>query len=675
MLCPKYIRRHRRPGHKVRTAAWGLPFGFGLLFVCSSLWAQNPANNPASLPAGAIPPPVTVPSPKPATAHSSISAKQAREADDSYLDGAKQIEHKNIEAAERDFARAVQLNPNNRDYVLALLVTRENRVTELVQSAAKARLLGNPAQADSLLEQARTLDPKNPEVLQHFSQTAEDDAPKTTSQYLPAEDIASTLAGPVEFAPKPGKQTFHVQGDTQSVLRSVYSAFGIDLTFDNSVSGGSTLQFDLKNVSFEDATNIVAQMTHTFAVAVQPKTALIVKDTQENRDQFQPQVEETIYLPGFTQDQMTELANLARNVFDVKTVTASATGGFILMRGDEKVLRQVNAVYADMLDGGSEVLFDVTLYEIDITKTTNLGATLPTSIGAFDLAQSAQSLITANQSLIAEAIQSGALSSSSNLLVQLAFLIAAGVSGASQFTNLLGTVGTYDQLPLAGLSVAAGTTFNVALNSSDVRTLDAIKIRSSNKQTVNFRAGTRYPVITATYSSGVTSSLASSLAGLTINGQSASSLLSQYLGSGSSTSVPQFQFEDLGITLKMTPQILHNSEVSLALEMKIEALGGGTIDSIPILNNRALTSTITVPVGQTAMLATLVNTNEMKSLDGLPGLSELPGFQGTEQDREKDSDELLITITPHIVRSGRFHVESRRLAAIRSAPGANLGAQ
>ena len=181
--------------------------------------------------------------------------------------------------------------------------------------------------------------------------------------------------------------------------------------------------------------------------------------------------------------------------------------------------------------------------------------------------------------------------------------------------------------------------------------------------------GSRYPVITGTYSSGVSSSLASSLSGLNINGTSVSSLLSQYSGTNS-VSVPQFQFEDLGITLKLTPQILRSDAVSLALDMKVEALGGTSIDNIPILNNRAMTSTITVPAGHTAMLATLVSSNELKDLTGLPGLSELPGFQGTDQDRQKSSTELLITITPHIVRTGRIQVTSRRLAMSRKGTAA-----
>jgi len=616
------------------------------------MMTTQPSTQPAPLAAAPLPP--------------QISARQSREADDAYLEGAKQIQRKNLAAAIQDFERAVRLNPNNRDYTLALLATRENRITELVQNAARARKQGDAARADALLDQARAIDPDNRVVAQHFDNIPVPETSEDVLGNLHAADIASTLAGPIELEPLEGAKSIHLQGDAQTVIRGVYRTFGIEATFDASFSSTQPLQFDFNSITYADATRVLAMMAHIFAVPIQPKVALIAKDTQDKRDELSPLVEETVYLPGLSQDQMTELANLARNVFDVKQVTASATGGYMLLRGDEKVLQQVNATYADMLDGGSEVLFDVDLYEIDTTKTRNIGATLPTSIGAFDLLSSAQNLINQNQSLINTAISGGVLVLSGSLgqqqLEEAIFLIAAGVAGSSQFTNLLAYAGTDGGLPLAGLSVASGSSFALALNSTDARMVDAVQLRSSNHQAVNFRAGTRYPIVTAIYSTPSLSGLASAAAAAGIS----AATIAQYGGAAASASVPQFQFEDLGITLKMTPQILHSSEVSLALDMKIEALAGGTINSIPILNNRALTSTITVPAGHTALLATLLNTNETKSLDGLPGLSELPGFQGTDQDREKDSTELLITITPHIIRTGSLHVTSKRLAAVRT---------
>lgn len=662
---------------------------FLLSLVCfqppASAQVPSAADSPASIPAGAVAPlPLSSPKEKgPETGSQVVSPKQAREADDAYLEGAKQVERGDLKAALIKFQRAVQLNPNNTDYSLALVVTRENCVTELVQHAAKARATGDATLADALLGQARALDPNNREVAQHFEFTAQTVAGNGQAQKgpglfyssvdpskFPAQDIAPTLQGPVELTPLSGTRDIHLHGDLETVARNLYSLYGIKASFDSSVTMRPSIDLDMNHVGFEGATRALDLAGGIFAVPVQSKTVLIAKDTEENRQALTPQVEETIYLPGKTNDEMQELANVARNIFDVKEVTASSTGGFMLIRGDARVLREVNAVYDDMLDGNPEVLFDVSLYEIDKTLDNNVGAILPSSAGVFSIAAEAQSLVNANQSTLNQAIAAGLLKLNGtplqNLITEVGFLVASGAVSATQYTNLLGVFG--GGLTFAGLYLGSNSSFNLALNSTDVRILDSTQLLSLNREPASFRVGSRYPVVTGTYSAGVSSSLASSLSGLNINGTSVSSLLSQYLGTNS-VSVPQFQFEDLGITLKLTPQVLRNEAVSLDLDMKVEALAGSSIDSIPILNNRALKSTITVPMGQTAMLATLVSSTEMKALTGLPGLNELPGFQGTEQDRTKNSTELLITVTPHIVRTGRLEIVSRRIDTIKTSGG------
>lgn len=688
MLRSPHLRGPRQPSSFARTAVLGFPLLVISTFHIAATHAQAPsaANSPASIPAGAIPPLPPAPPASHAAPPSSaaISPKQVREAEDAYLQGARQVERKDLAAAVHSFEQATHLNPHDQDYALALIVTRENYVTELVQRAAHASAIGDTQQADSLLTQARTLDPDNRVVAQHFETPATALANPANAvkgpglfyssidpSKFPAQDIASTLQGSVELTPLPGKRDVHLHGDPQSIIRNLYSLFGISVSFDPSVGMSPPINLDMNNVTFDDATHVLDMAAHILAVPVQPRTVLIAKDTPENRDALMPQVEETIYLAGHTNDEMQEFANVARNIFDIKEVTASATGGFMLLRGNEQVLREVNAIYADMLEGNPEVLFDVSLYEIDKTVDNNIGAALPNSAGVFSVAAEAQSLVSANQSIISQAVAAGLLtlngSPLQNLLSEVGFLIASGTVSASQYTNLLGIFG--GGLTLAGLYLGSSANFSLALNATDVSLLDDVQILAASHQPATFRIGSRYPVITGTYSTGVTSSLASSLSGLNVNGTSVSSLLSQYLGASSAT-VPQFQYEDLGITLKLTPQVLHNDEISVAMDMKIEALAGSSINSIPILNNRVLTSTITVPGGQTAMLATLVSSTELKALTGLPGLSELPGFQGTEQDRQKSSTELLITITPHVVRTGRMEVSSRRLATARSGPGA-----
>jgi type II secretory pathway component GspD/PulD (secretin) len=368
---------------------------------------------------------------------------------------------------------------------------------------------------------------------------------------------------------------------------------------------------------------------------------------------------------------MAELANLARTVFDLKSVTASSATDTIVLRGDAQSLNVLNATYADMLGGGSDVLLDVDLYEIDKTNTRNIGIQLPASAGVFSIAAEAAQLVSANQSIIDQAIAAGLIKLTGNsitdLVTEVGFLIASGAVSATQYTNLLGIFG--NGLTLAGLYVSSGSTLNLLLNSNDVRMLDAVQLRSGDRQAATFRAGSRYPIITSTYTAGISSSLASAAAGLNINGTNVGSLLQQYLGT-SSVTVPQVQFEDLGLTLKATPTIQHDRSVLLQLDLKIESLGAGSLNGIPVLNNRELTSTVTVPAGQTALMASEVSASETRDVQGLPGLSELPGFQGTtNSSTEKDTGELLISITPHIIRENSLQIASRPLLVPHSTGG------
>jgi general secretion pathway protein D len=307
----------RRPRRIVRIAVLGLPFFAISGFLTQGIYAQNgtPADNPASVPAGAILPLPARPEIKPGTKSTPavVSPKQAREADDAYLEGAKRLDHKDLAAAVHSFQQAVHLNPNNSDYSLALIVTRENYVTELVQRAARARAAGNATLADSLLTQARDLDPDNHVVAQHFDAAAAAIHPGSAAKRpglfyssvdpakFPPQNIASTLSGPIELAPNTAKRDVHLHGDVQSVARNLYGLYGIKVSFDSSVTGGRPVSLDMNNVTYAGATRALDMAAGIFAVAVQPKTVLIAKDTQENRDALTPQVEETIYLPGTRQ--------------------------------------------------------------------------------------------------------------------------------------------------------------------------------------------------------------------------------------------------------------------------------------------------------------------------------------------------------------------------------------
>jgi type II secretory pathway component GspD/PulD (secretin) len=132
-----------------------------------------------------------------------------------------------------------------------------------------------------------------------------------------------------------------------------------------------------------------------------------------------------------------------------------------------------------------------------------------------------------------------------------------------------------------------------------------------------------------------------------VNGVSVASLLN----SATTATTPQVQYEDLGITLKATPTVQKSGLISIHLDLKIESLQGGSVDNIPILDNTAFTSDITVGDGQTALLASNLTKSQIAAVTGIPGLSELPGFQQTpELDKTTDAAQLLMVLTPRLVR-------------------------
>ena len=565
--------------------------------------------------------------------------KQKSQAEDAYLAGARSLDRRDYPAAEKRFARALELLPGNGKYLTALALTHEHHLTDLVQQAGRERLEGNPARADALLAQAQALDPHSELIAQHQVPAA-----------LPAPPWLSqppVFAGAIALIPAAGPHTFHLHTDLQEVLRSVASSYGLRVTLDASVPHKS-LRFDLEDVPYAQAMPILLQMGHVFAVPLEPTSLLIAADTPENRLNFERQMEETVYMPGFTPEQLTDFGNLVRNVFDVHQAVVGVGSGTLVLRAPEATLTAINRTLDDLLDSGSEVLLDLKLYSVDKTHTRTTGLSVPQQIGAYNVASQAQSLVTANQTVVNQAIAQGLIPSTASVIQIAEYLIASGVATSTLLSNTLGIFG--GGLTSTGVYATGGATLNFALNTSEARALDQIQLRVGDRQPGSFRVGSRYPITTATYTTGAAAT-SSSLAGITINGVSASSLLAQYAGGISSATVPQIQYEDLGLTLKATPTITKLGAVHLKLDLKIEAIAGGAIDNIPILANRQIVSEITVQDGETAMVLSNLNRSESRAINGVPGLSELPGFQSaTDQTAEADSSQLVLLLTPHIVR-------------------------
>lgn len=600
-------------------------------------------------------PPATPPT---SSTLSNPSKSQLRQAEDAYLAGARLLERNDLSGAQTQFEKAVKLNPASHEYSVAVTIAREHRVTELVQQAAKAHLLGQITRSNALLGEARLLDPENRIVTQHQAAGA---LPITFNPEMESWiKQAASIAGPITLDPVAGLKSFHIQADIQSVLQQVISSYGIRPVFDDSVPHQS-IRFNLESVPYQQAIRVLFEMGNLFAVPVDSKSILIAADTPENRLRLERQLQETISIPAMPPAEINDLGSVLRNVFEIKQLTVEKNLGDLVLRAPEDTLKAVNLTLADLLDGGSQVMIDVKLYAIDKTRQRNIGAQVPQQLGLYSVSGEATNIVNQNQSLVNQAIAEGLVpAGASNVEIALA-LIGSGLVQSSLLSSTIGFFG--GGLTQTGVTSNVFPAFNLAFNSSDSRALDDIQIRVGDGQSADFRVGTRYPITTSTYSTGATTG-SGSLAGITVNGVSASSLLAQLTGGSNGVTIPQIQYEDLGLTLKATPTVQKSGTVRMHLDMKIEALAGGSLNNIPILANRQFVSDITVVDGKTALLVSSLSKSESAAVSGLPGLGELPGFQTATADKaaETDSSELLLLITPHVIRRRSNIVAGPRIA-------------
>ena len=446
------------------------------------------------------------------------------------------------------------------------------------------------------------------------------DASKNVPEMNLSSDRRAASDSP-DLVPQNGERSFHLRADKRSLITHVLNSYGLRATVDPSVSGQS-IRFDTDEVDFANAAELLKLATDTFFVPLDSESVIVVADTPENRTKFERRVMRTFYFPGLKSEELTDMRNIARNVFGAEQSLMEPLKGTLTVRAPEPTMDALGQTYAELLGGRSVLQIDVRLYEIDKTKATNVGVVLPTSTTVFNVLSEINSILKNNASLVDELLKEDP-SLAGNYEAILAALIASGALTGTVFNSPFAVFGgglTKTGLDLGGLSV------NMLLNSSDARSFDQQVLRVLDQEEATIRSGKRYPIMTSSFSS-----LASS--------------------SSSSGTIPQFQYEDLGLTLKVTPHLELSGEVSLNLDMKITSLAGTSLNNIPILANRQYSGVISLALGDTATLVSELSRQESLDITGVPGLSDLPGLSGTTNRKDtRDIMELALVITPHLVR-------------------------
>ncbi len=120
----------------------------------------------------------------------------------------------------------------------------------------------------------------------------------------------------------------------------------------------------------------------------------------------------------------------------------------------------------------------------------------------------------------------------------------------------------------------------------------------------------------------------------------------------SSSGATSVSFQDAVLSLRVTPQITPDDRIIMDLQVNQDTVSGTTVLGVPAINTRSVTTQVLVANGETVVLGGVYTSSDRKTVDRIPFFGDLPyvGFLFKRTDIDKTKDELLIFITPKILK-------------------------
>jgi general secretion pathway protein D len=374
---------------------------------------------------------------------------------------------------------------------------------------------------------------------------------------------------------------------SRDVFMAIARFAGISLIFDSTFRE-SPVTVDLRNSSLADALNTVAGATRTFYRVTSPQTVVIVPDTPAKRREYEEEIVRTFYLSNA---DLKETMDLLRLILDARRISPITATNAITIKDTPEHISAAARVLSAIDKARPEVVIDVELLEIDRTKLLEYGLQIaspgsPGLNGSVTVAPGG----TPTETLTLQALKN--LSQSDILL-----------------TNL------------------PGIYYRLLKTDTNTRALANPQLRTSEGMTATARFGDRVPVPVTTFAPIAT-------------------------GGTPQQPITSFQYENVGVNIDITPRMHHDDDVTLQLNIAITSISGTGFGGLPTFGNREIKTVIRLRDGETSLLAGLIRDDERRTLDGIPGLSDLPllGHLFSHSTRQTEQSDIVLTLTPHIVR-------------------------
>ncbi|MER9345499.1 type II and III secretion system protein family protein [Mesorhizobium sp. M0227] len=112
------------------------------------------------------------------------------------------------------------------------------------------------------------------------------------------------------------------------------------------------------------------------------------------------------------------------------------------------------------------------------------------------------------------------------------------------------------------------------------------------------------------------------------------------------------EYKQFGVNLTFTPVVLADDKIHIKLAPEVSDLTGFTTAGDPIFTNRKLATVVELRDGQSFAVGGLLSSKSVKNQNQVPWLGQVPivGALFRNSSSQKEETELVIIVTPHIVR-------------------------
>jgi len=553
-------------------------------------------------------------------------AGYADDASAAYRRGVKAESQNNLDEAFQAYSQAHSLKPKDARYFTAFTRLRFYAATEHLRKAQSLRDSGKLQDALVEFQRAAEIDPTNftarGEAVRTQDlikkQTRTEEAPKAP---LALDKAAQEAAGPVELQPLSNTLiNLRLTETSTMIYKTIGKLAGINVLFDTDYKP-QKITVELNDVTLREALNTVALQTKTFWEPTSSNTILVAADTTAKRKEMQDSVMKTFYLKNVSSSsELQEAANTLKGILDVTRVQMIPKQNALIIRGTTDQLVLAQKLLTDIDKPKPEVVVDIAVLQVSRDRIRTLGVSPPTSASIVMVPTSG----------------SGTGGSGS------------GSGGAFTLNSLGALNATNFQVSIPGASLS------FLMSDSDTKLIQNPEIRVLDNEKATLKIGDRVPVATGSF-------------GAAAGGGGVSALVNT-----------QFQYLDVGVNIDITPHIHSDREVTLKMTLEVSSVSGtqniGGI-SQPIIGQRRIEHETRLQDGEVNLVGGILEDTETHSLSGYPWLTKIPilKYLFGQEDKERQQNEIVFAITPHIVRSLEINDDNLRLVDLGRGNSVTVG--